>query len=109
MITNDFINKQKEKILKKIIALDKEIAENRKYQDQGSTNEDNAREFEDFEEKMAINRNARKELKNLKNALKRIKNGTYGQCKVDGEPIEKERLEVYPEAELCAIHAKKNK
>ena len=106
MITSEFIEKQKARITKKITELKGEIASNSKYQDQGSTDEDKAKEFEDFEGKMAINRNAEKELSNLESALKRIDDGSYGKCKVDGESIEKERLGIYPEAELCASHAK---
>ena len=31
-------------------------------------------------------------------ALRRLKNGTYGICETSGEPIEKERLKVLPHA-----------
>ncbi len=35
----------------------------------------------------------------LNRALKRIDNGTYGICKLSGEPIPKERLEAVPHTE----------
>ena len=109
MNTNDFIEKQRVRIVKKIEQLKKELVRSQKYQDQGSTDEDKVKEFEVFEERAAISKNVEKELTNLVNALTRIDNGTYGKCKVDGGLIEQERLEVYPEAEFCASHAKDNK
>lgn len=42
----------------------------------------------------------------LDRALERIKNGTYGICKVTGKPISKERLEAVPHTEI-SIKAKK--
>ncbi|NNE69064.1 MAG: molecular chaperone DnaK [Rhodothermales bacterium] len=36
----------------------------------------------------------------LDRALDRIDNGTYGMCKVTGEPIAKERLEAVPHTEI---------
>ena len=41
----------------------------------------------------------------LDRALERIENGTYGICKVTGEPIAKERLESVPHTEI-SIEAK---
>ena len=43
---------------------------------------------------------------NLKNALIRIKNNSYGVCRVTGKLISKERLKLVPHATLC-IEAKK--
>ena len=37
-------------------------------------------------------------------ALERIAAGTYGTCRVDGGPIEPERLEANPAAETCMKH-----
>jgi len=108
MITKDFIKIQRKLIEKKIELLQKEISQNKKYEDLGSTDEDKAKEFENFEERTALSRSEKKEIKNLKNALGRIDKGTYGKCKVDGEPIEIGRLKIYPEAEYCATHAKTN-
>jgi len=38
---------------------------------------------------------------NIKEALKRIDEGTYGLCRVCGQPIPAKRLEALPWAELC--------
>jgi RNA polymerase-binding transcription factor DksA len=44
-------------------------------------------------------------IQNLENALLRIKNGTYGVCRVTGKLISKERLRIVPHATL-SIEAK---
>ncbi len=44
-------------------------------------------------------------IQNLKNALIRIENGTYGVCRVTGKLIQKERLRLVPHATL-SIEAK---
>lgn len=41
----------------------------------------------------------------LDRAIERIDNGTYGNCKVTGKPISKERLEAVPHTEI-SIEAK---
>lgn len=43
-------------------------------------------------------------LKQVREALRRIQNGTYGQCVVDGGPIEPQRLEAMPWAPYCLKH-----
>ncbi len=107
MITKEFIEKQKLVIEKRIRNLQKDISENKKFVDLGSTDEDKTKEFEEFEEKIALMKSAKREINNLRKALKRIDEGSYGKCKVDGGPIEIGRLKAYPEAELCAEHAQK--
>ena len=45
-------------------------------------------------------------IRDLKNALQRIENGTYGVCRVTGKLIQKERLKLVPNATL-SIEAKR--
>jgi len=45
-------------------------------------------------------------IRNLKNALLRIENGTYGVCRVTGKLIQKARLKLVPHATL-SIEAKR--
>lgn len=106
MIDKEFTTKQKNIIKKDISRLEEEIKEWKKYSDLGSSNEDNALEFEDFEGKSALSKNAQKDLKELKAALKRIEEGKYGTCQKCGDPIEKGRLKIYPAAILCVTHAR---
>lgn len=43
-------------------------------------------------------------LQQVRDALQRIDDGTYGKCAVDGGPIEKKRLEAVPWAAYCLKH-----
>jgi RNA polymerase-binding protein DksA len=43
-------------------------------------------------------------LNQVRAALKRIDDGTFGQCAVDGAPIEAERLDAMPWTPLCLEH-----
>ncbi len=45
-------------------------------------------------------------LNEIKDALARIKDGTYGMCGVCGEEIPENRLEANPAANTCIEHAK---
>ncbi|MDR3272438.1 MAG: TraR/DksA C4-type zinc finger protein [Flavobacteriaceae bacterium] len=67
--------------------------------------------FEEGSETMSKERNAQlagrqeKFIRDLKNALVRIENKTYGICRVTGKLIDKERLKAVPHATL-SIEAK---
>ncbi len=43
----------------------------------------------------------RKLIQKIINALKKIEDGTYGECESCGQPISEERLKARPEATLC--------
>jgi DnaK suppressor protein len=43
-------------------------------------------------------------LRQVREALLRIDNGTFGRCVVDGEPIEPKRLEAMPWTPYCLKH-----
>lgn len=45
-------------------------------------------------------------LQQVQAALRRIENGTFGRCLVDGGPIEPKRLDRIPWAQYCARHQK---
>lgn len=45
--------------------------------------------------------------KQVNKALSRIHSGEYGICEVCGQPIDQARLEAYPEATTCVLHAEK--
>lgn len=47
---------------------------------------------------------ARSLLNQVRDALDRIENGTFGKCAEDGEPIEEARLEAVPWAAYCERH-----
>lgn len=104
MITKEFIIKQEENILRKIGHLKDDISRSKKYNDLGSASEDEAKEFEEFEEKNALAADLEKELRELEQALIRIKDGTYGICEKCNNPIEQGRLEAFPQSRFCASH-----
>ena len=58
------------------------------------------------EENIKLAERQAKFIRNLNNALIRIKNGTYGICRITGKLIAKERLQLVPHATLC-FEAKK--
>jgi DnaK suppressor protein len=43
-------------------------------------------------------------LNQVREALTRLDNGTYGQCVVDGQPIEESRLDAVPWTPYCLKH-----
>jgi DnaK suppressor protein len=43
-------------------------------------------------------------LTQIRDALRRIEDGTFGRCVVDGEPIEPKRLEAVPWTPYCLKH-----
>ena len=43
-------------------------------------------------------------LEQIRDALQRIEDGTFGRCVVDGEPIEPKRLEAVPWTPYCLKH-----
>ncbi len=51
-----------------------------------------------FDDNTAMVDQLEKQLTDVKDALSKIENGTYGTCEVSGEPIEADRLEANPAA-----------
>jgi len=111
----DFLNQQKEKLEKNLKRLEKEIGKSAKevgkeyfteFPNYGTGEEDNAQEVQVYSDKLSLNKNLGELIKKHKRALKRIKDGEYGKCLKCSQPISKERLEAFPEAEYCSEHAK---
>lgn len=44
------------------------------------------------------------EYRDIKRALKKIEEGTFGLCEIDNKPIEEERLDFRPTARTCLEH-----
>lgn len=61
--------------------------------------------IEEFEENTAVLRELEIRYNNVKRALKKIEDGTYGMCEVGGETIDVKRLEANPAALTCVEHA----
>jgi len=108
----------KEIILKKIKTAEEDLAliKSAYMNDSNNGTDDTSPTFKAFEEgsetmskesnvQLAIRQE--KFIRDLKNALLRIENKTYGICRVTGKLIQKERLKLVPHATL-SIEAKNN-
>lgn len=67
---------------------------------------DIADNIESYESNTAILKQLETQYNDVKNALEKIKNGTYGICEIGGEAIEPKRLEANPAAKTCLAHMK---
>ncbi len=65
-----------------------------------------ADKMEGFSENSAIVEQLKKQYDEIKIALEKIKNGTYGICEVGGEQIPENRLWANPSARTCIEHSK---
>ncbi len=63
-----------------------------------------ADEIEEYDAHLAIVKTLETRYRDIKNALEKIWNKTYGTCQVCGEEIEQERLEANPSANTCRKH-----
>ncbi len=63
-----------------------------------------ASSMETFENNQGILNQLEKQLNEVKDALVKIENGTYGKCEVCGADIENDRLEANPSAKTCKAH-----
>lgn len=63
--------------------------------------EEGADEVEEYATRLSIEYSLESRLKDVSAALEKIAKGKYGLCEKCGKKIEKERLEVYPEARTC--------
>lgn len=59
---------------------------------------------EEWDERRATLTALVQEYRDIKRALTKIENGTYGICEISGEPIEEKRLNAKPDARTCIAH-----
>jgi len=59
---------------------------------------------EESEERQATLSVLEIEYRDIKRALKKIEEGTYGICEISGEPIEEARLQAKPDARTSIAH-----
>jgi DnaK suppressor protein len=60
--------------------------------------EEGAAEACELENRLALEERLRRLLSEVEHALQKFEDGTYGLCDVCGQPIDRERLEVFPRA-----------
>lgn len=73
-------------------------------QDRSTDLNDFADNIEAFETNAAVLKQLETQLVDVRDALAKIANGTYGICEISGAPIEMERLEANPAARTCVAH-----
>ncbi|NCF75533.1 MAG: hypothetical protein GWO87_03550 [Xanthomonadaceae bacterium] len=103
--------KEIENELKKITKEDKHEREKHKtiFPEFGDKNDENANEIASFTDNLSLSKSLNDTLRDIKSALNRIKNGTYGICKYCKKPISKERLMIRPVSSACIACKKKLK
>ncbi|MCD4694498.1 TraR/DksA C4-type zinc finger protein [bacterium] len=67
----------------------------------GNKPDENAQEISEYTANLATDSVLKKSIRDIDNALERIKKGEYGICKYCGEPIEEKRLLARPVASAC--------
>ncbi|MEK7606722.1 MAG: TraR/DksA C4-type zinc finger protein [Patescibacteria group bacterium] len=67
----------------------------------GDKDEDNASEVAAFTDNLTIERTLESSLRDVKNSLKRIADGTYGTCKYCKKSIDEKRLLARPTSSAC--------
>lgn len=63
-----------------------------------------ADKIEEYEENSAVIAELEERLNDIKLALNKIQDGSYGACEVCSEPIEEDRLYANPSSKTCKIH-----
>ena len=66
-----------------------------------------ADQVEEYGNILSLEHNLEKRLREINEALERVKKGKYGRCQNCNKEIKRERLEVYPAADLCVDCEKK--
>ncbi|MCX6819933.1 MAG: TraR/DksA C4-type zinc finger protein [Candidatus Adlerbacteria bacterium] len=78
--------------------------------DQSATEADEvADRIEEFEENQTEIAEIQVHWHDIKRALAKIEEGTYGLCEICGEAIEEDRLEANPSARTCKTHIDEEK
>jgi len=63
--------------------------------------EEEATETIELEKRLALEKRVRDLLAEVEHALRKFDEGTYGLCDICGQPIDPDRLEALPQANLC--------
>lgn len=72
-----------------------------RFENIGTDMDENASEVEGYADNLALENTLEKRLKDISDALDRIKKGTYGICENCNQEIDMERLRAYPAARIC--------
>lgn len=75
-----------------------------RFEDLGREDGDSETETEQYVDNMAVESTLEDKLRDVTDALDKIKAGTYGKCEKCGVDISIERLTAYPSARICMNH-----
>lgn len=75
-----------------------------KFENIGRSEDDNALEEERYEAARSSEQSLELHLRDVRSALVRLEDGTYGVCTVCQSPIDRRRLEALPSATACVQH-----
>jgi len=97
---------------KKLMAMEKEILDNIRSETSEEENPfeidgdlvDRAEAFSSATVNEGLSVSQKRIIEEIRRAIQRIKDKTFGKCSVCGEDIEEERLEVIPYADKCKRH-----
>ncbi len=113
MFDKEFLNQIKKRLEEEQKNLEKDLAGfakknihnlndyQAKYPDFGDESDENAKEVAIFGDRLTLEKTLEKELRDVKNALKKIKQGTYGICHNCHKEISKARLLARPTSSTC--------
>ncbi|MFA5954303.1 MAG: TraR/DksA C4-type zinc finger protein [Patescibacteria group bacterium] len=71
------------------------------FPDYGSDEDENSAEVATFTTNLSVESELEKALRDVRAALKRLDDGTYGKCKYCGEQIDERRLFARPSSSAC--------
>lgn len=74
---------------------------NSRFPDYGDKEDENAAEVSVYSDRLAIEQELEKDIKDINKALKNLKDGSYGICKHCGKPIDERRLIIRPTSSSC--------
>lgn len=107
-ITNKlFILKQRKILEKELKRLNEQYKVTRQFPDYGTSEDENAREVERFQENLSLQKNIKNLIRDAKEALVKIEKNKYGVCQECNSQIEQGRLIAYPAASVCVTCASK--
>src|SRR3989344_6913784 len=113
MLDKAFIKRMEEKLLLRKKELEKELSSvsekdpnaeghfEATFPNYGDEEEENVSEIGAFTTNLSLEKIFEGSLRDVTNALERIKDGTYGICKHCGKEIQEARLEARPESSSC--------
>lgn len=101
----DFLKKIRESLESEKTKISNELSNNPEtsgsFPEYGDNLEDNAQEVTDFLSNKPVEMALERTLRDIKSALKRLDEGTYGICKYCDKPIDENRLLARPTSSSC--------